>query len=388
MPSILQTSHITSTCPPLSCNTLSKISDTPYLISSSSSPINLNNTTNLTNNHLEPLISDTGATGIYLPPSHAALLNSINADHTPITVQLPNNEHLTSTMSGSISLASLPSSALSSHVFPQLTKPLLGTVIYTKHALTILDPNGKVLLQTPRTGSLWTIPINPTQHTAETQKPRRPHALPYPQTPVALNLYPISADHAATCLFWQRAFYSPCKSTMMHAARAGLFQEAGLSILTPTFISKHYVNTVATAKGHLNRTRQNYQSTKSPSSAVTVMSPPPGLPKPKDIRIAIFEPTGQHYSDAAATTTFPSSPFHLLIMYHYDTNYIHIEVCKDNSAATYLTAYNNGLALYAQASTSTLSLIPTMEKADNAVTLDFIKKMRSQYNGMRLHSNQ
>lgn len=385
MPTILQPSHITSTCPPLSCNTLSKISDTPYLMSSSSSPINFNNTTNLTNNHLEPLISDTGATGIYLPPSHAALLNSINANHTPITVQLPNNEQLTSTMSGSISLGYLPSSALSSHVFPQLTKPLLGTaqlcdndltVIYTKQALTILDPNGQVLLQTPRTGSLWTIPITPTQHTTSTQKPRLPHVLPYSQTPVALNLYPISADHAATCLFWQRAFYSPCKSTMMHAARAGLFQEAGLSILTPTFISKHYVNTVATAKGHLNRTRQNYQSTKSPSSAVAVMSPPPGLPKPKDIRIAIFEPTGQHYSDA--TTTFPSSPFHLLIMYHYDTNYIHIEVCKDNSAATYLTAYNNGLALYAQASTSTLSLIPTMEKADNAVTLDFIKKMKSR----------
>ena len=62
-------------------------------------------------------------------------------------------------------------------------------------------------------------------------------------------------------------------------------------------------------------------------------------------------------------------------MYHYDSNYIHIEVCKDNSAAAYLAAYTNGLELYSKASTTSLSLIPTMEKADNAVTVDFIKKM-------------
>jgi hypothetical protein len=65
-------------------------------------------------------------------------------------------------------------------------------------------------------------------------------------------------------------------------------------------------------------------------------------------------------------------------MYHYDTNYIHIEVCKDNSASTYLAAYTNGLELYTKASTAARSLIPTMEKADNAVTIDFIKKMHSR----------
>ena len=307
------------------------------------------------------------------------MLTSVNMDHQPITVQLPNNDQLTSTSSGSISLGSIPTTALTTHIFPHLTQPLLGTaqlcdndltVIYTKTALTILDPAGTILLTTPRVGSLWTIPVSyPTS---------RHRAPALPAAPTAYNLYPIAHDHAALCLFWQRSLYSPCKDTMIQAATAGLFQAAGLTVLTPAFIRKYYVPTVATAKGHLNRSRQNEQSTQPkahPASPPGITIPPP-TPSSSPIRLAIFQPTGQHYTDA--TTTFPSSPYHLLIMYHYDANYIHIEVCKDNSAATYLAAYNNGLALYANASTAYHSFIPTLEKADNAVTVDFIRKMLSR----------
>lgn len=365
------------------CNILNTFSlNTPssYTSSSSSALAANNSLSSQHNNNTTPLISDTGATGIYLPLTHASLLTSVNPHHSPITVQLPNNELLTSTSSGRISLGAIPSPALATHIFPQLTTPLLGnaqlcdhdlTVVYTKTALTILDPAGTILLQSPRIGSLWTIPTNFSAPL--------PIAPTLTSSPTAFNLYPIPHDHAATCLFWQRAFYSPCKSTMVNASLAGLFHAAGLTALTPDFIRKHYVDTVATAKGHLNRSRKNYQSTQ----ATTISTPPPDLAAPtpnpsstSQLRLAVFQPTGQHFTDA--TTTFPSSPFHLLIMYHYDTNYIHVEVCKDNSAATYLTAYNNGLALYAQASTANRSLVPTMEKADNAVTIDFIRKILSR----------
>ena len=333
----MSTDNLNSTCNKLllPCKPLNTLSvDTPpsssYSFSTPSSTayaITNNNNTNPVN-----LISDSGATGIYLPTSHASLLTSVNANHHPITVQLPNNQHLTSTSSGSITLGSLPTSALTTHIFPQLAQPLLGTaqlcdndltVIYTKTALTILGPYGNVLFNTPRVGALWTVPVDYSTH------PCPPRAPSLPTASTAYNLYPISTDNAAICLFWQRSFYSPCKQTMLSAASAGLFQAAGLSILTPSFIRKHYVHTVATAKGHLNRSRKNEQSTQP-----VPISPPPGITIPaptassSPIRLALYQPTGQHYTDA--TTTFPSSPsrYHLLIMYHYDANYIHIEIIE------------------------------------------------------------
>ena len=138
----LNNSHLNSTCNHL--NTISV--DTPPSFTPSFSP---SSSTAFAASHTKTtianLISDTGATGIYLPSSHASLLTSVNMDHQPITVQLPNNQHLTSTSSGSISIGSLPTSALSTHIFPHLTQPLLGTaqlcdndltVIYTRTALT------------------------------------------------------------------------------------------------------------------------------------------------------------------------------------------------------------------------------------------------------------
>ena len=263
-------------------------------------------------------------------------------------------------------MAQLPSSALNTHVFPddQLKIGLLGTpqlcdhdltVVYSKEKVTVLSPTGTLLLEQPRSGtsSLWhinTIPTTPAN---------------IPSSLSCFNVYPIPADNAAICLYWQRCFGSPTKSSFIRAAHRQSFAKL-FPLLTPKFISKNYQHTAATAIGHLNRHRKNQHSTQPPVSGPSQQLHPKLL-------ISFYQPTRANYSDA--TGTFLGTNLHFLIMYHQDSNYINAIALHDYSAASYHTAYMEGLALYQRAKPDG-SFIPHIEYADNAMTKAYIAAMK------------
>ena len=217
-------------------------------------------------------ISDTGATGIYLLLSHLPLLTTKYLHHKPIDIHLPDGSTMRSTASGKISLGNISPKALTAHLFPYLKSALLGTtqlcdhgmsVTYSKQFLTIHGPNNEILLRHPRSHKLWTIPTLTI--------PTTPQPIP---THTAYNAYPIEPNNSALCLFWQRVFFSPCKSTFVQAAFIPRFQKA-FPTLTPTFIRKYYVHTAATAMGHLNRTRKILKTAKVNPYLTTHLPPAP-----------------------------------------------------------------------------------------------------------------
>ena len=155
--------------------------------------------------------------------------------------------------------------------------------------------------------------------------------------------------------------------------------------LTPNFIRKYYVHTAATAMGHLNRTRKNLRSTQ-PSVPTLTNKPDPPLtpspsfkleltPSPAEIHLHIYKPSLTNYSDATGTVL--DTGIHFLIMFHYDANYIHATPLSSFSAATYLKAYLEGIAIFTAAHPD-LRLVPVYERADNAVNNDFVAHLRKK----------
>jgi hypothetical protein len=151
---------------------------------------------------------------------------------------------------------------------------------------------------------------------------------------------------------------------MVRAALAGNF--TNFPGLTAKLIRKHYVKTAATAMGHLARTRANLRSTKPPLDPPS----PPGL-KPPNIVRAIFHPTETNYSDGTGNVL--DLNFFFLVLYHFDKNYIHAEIVRDHTSASYIAAYNRGLDTLA-----TDGIFPTHEVMDNVLSQEIAANLESR----------
>jgi hypothetical protein len=156
--------------------------------------------------------------------------------------------------------------------------------------------------------------------------------------------------------------------------------------ISPKLLSKYPPNSNATAKGHLDQTRKNVQSTKpkhttlSPALTAAVVplpcnddnnddffppSTPPGLPIDHCFA-AVMESTGQIFTNQTGCFILPSSQgfTQLLVLYCYDANYIHAEPMKSKTAAAILKAY--------QAAYTTLTaagLKPQLQRLDNEASV-------------------
>jgi hypothetical protein len=180
--------------------------------------------------------------------------------------------------------------------------------------------------------------------------------------------------------FAHAALFSPSLSTLQQALQKNYLPTfPGIS---PKLLSKYPPNSIATAKGHLDQTRKNVQSTKpkqttlSPALAAAVVplpcnhdddndffppSTPPGLPIDHCFA-AVMESTGQIFTGQTGRFILPSSQgfTQLLVLYCYDANYIHAEPMKSKTAAAILKAY--------QAAYTTLTaagLKPRLQRLDN-----------------------
>jgi hypothetical protein len=107
-------------------------------------------------------------------------------------------------------------------------------------------------------------------------------------------------------------------------------------------------------KGHLDQSRKNQQSTKTNPNIIApdpqdpgnrevhLDQVPPHLPTATDAcYAAIFEPTGQVYSDQTGKFVVASSRGnnYLLVLYDYDTNFIFATPFKNRTAKCILAAY-------------------------------------------------
>ena len=324
--------------------------------------------------HTVPLYADSGATGIFLPTSFVQHINSDNK-HIPISITQPDGTHLPSAASGNLPIPGLPISATDAHVFPDLKVGLVGlpqlcdndlTVTLTKTDITITDPTGAVLINHPRTGSLWTLPYSMPLPESPPSKFGYPPGLARTRINPdlihsAYNLFPIPTTSAGRCLYYQQCLGSPTKANMVKAAVDGHLTRS-FPELTPAFIRKSYVVTEATAKAHLQRTRQHIHSSR-------VTPPPSSRPlEPTQLITNLLTPQEAYgtacvnYTDA--TAPFPKTNVHFLLTYADSPNYIKVSVIKNYTQAAFLKTYASHVDFFTTTNPS-LSFSPTLAVFDN-----------------------
>ena len=119
--------------------------------------------------------------------------------------------------------------------------------------------DGSILLQSAKlpTDRLWTFPKSVHANTSI-----------YQDSHVAASV--IRNDlQAAHVKFWSAALGSPADGTLIRALSAGYL--GNLPKLTARMVRRHLPNSMATAKGHLDRQRQGVRSTKRKSKRAVVI---------------------------------------------------------------------------------------------------------------------
>ena len=345
------------------------------MLSSTSSSLTSPNKPSNNISSIQSAIVDTGSTGIYLPPTYISLLKDISIDKS-LSVQLPNKQLITSSHSGNLIIPLLPNYIFKVHIFPDIQMPLFSVndltarqlqVTFTHTQLIIKDHNSLTLLALPRESILWTLPLHSSSLTLSTN-----HACHLMDSPMVNAAYEIPTGNLkALCLFWQRAFCCPSKSTFI-LATSWLQKDFEKYGLTKSLLQKHWVLTDEEQYAHLDRTRQNLRSTK-PISVVSTLGSPPGLslPQKRNFEFAPYRPTHTNSSDG--TGNFMHFPFYFLVMFNTDTNIIHAVIAYNHTAQEYVRAYNEGLAYFAQ-----YGVKPNFEIMDNILAAEIANNLRQQ----------
>jgi hypothetical protein len=328
------------------------------------------------------LIADTGATDHFLT-TDAAVINQKIA--TPgIRVMLPDGSTITSTHTATLDLPGLPPEACQAHIFPELASGSLISVgklcnhdckaIFEKNTLHI-ERHGNIVLTGSRhpTNDLWYFDPPQTQ----------------PQPVATINEANLPITHSANYVaqmariqdrlaFLHAACFSPALSTWIAAIDAGYL--SSFPELTSALVRKYPPRSAAMTKGHLDQSRKNQRSTKSKQTKTVNftddnVSPPGSFPnedisptpningaKTHLLYAACHTVTGKLYADPTGrfVTTSSAGYSYLLLMYEYDSNYIHAELMKNRTGPEILAAYKRGHNLF-----SSKGFKPRLQTLDN-----------------------
>jgi hypothetical protein len=152
-------------------------------------------------------------------------------------------------------------------------------------------------------------------------------------------------------MLYHAIYGSPAASTFYHAVRKGWIKIQGLS---PRKIHQNWPNSLATAEGHLQQTRQGLRSTRPKDANFA-------KPKPsethyidaeaetdinEEFHVRTFSRTDAAYADATGRYPEPSvDGFEYLLVFVYK-NYIHVELLPDRSAQSYVKAYTDAILFF------------------------------------------
>jgi hypothetical protein len=201
-------------------------------------------------------IADTGASGHYIRPHDPHESNGTTQES--ITVGLPNGATLQSsnTKNCTLNIPQLPCKARKAHLIPGLTHSSLvsigtlcdaGCKASFDRTTVVITKNDGIVLTGPRDTRtwLWKFPMTPT--------PTSITALP--NTLQCANVLQLQTGIRRMVKCLHAAAFSPVKCTWIAAIVKGYY--TSWPGLTTSAVQKYYPQTIATAKGHLDQTRQN-----------------------------------------------------------------------------------------------------------------------------------
>jgi hypothetical protein len=311
---------------------------------------------------------------------------------------MPNNSIISSTSKGllNLSTSSIPSfifkdSDLHQSLFSIPTIVNTGcTAIFNKTSITITNDETHNIVaygtKSP-TDTLWTIDIPPHISTSPSPHPHQAHvAIPYLQTPQA-NLVVTTKTNADFVTYVHATMGSPVLSAFIHAVSAGYLNN--FPRITAKMITQNPPNTIATAYGHLDQTRQGQNSTSPQTASLT--SPPfipdsllnqPSLPPSADAITANLElhdpyfddpnnaflkviPISQtNHSDLTGRLPVCSRKGNEYILVSILNGYIHMEPMPNKQASSYVNAFTNTIEFF-----ESHGAIVSYQRLDNETSL-------------------
>jgi hypothetical protein len=296
------------------------------------------------------VIADTGATGHFLN-SNAPYYNKQSAE-PGISVMLPDGACIKSTHTAQLIIPQLPPAACEAHIFPHLASgSLISIGQLCDHGCTALFFDATTITirlhnQTILTGTrspitrLWTLDL-PTK----SEHPNHEHYL---------NTITNNPNLRERIAFYHATMFSPAISTWCNAIDAG--HMTTWPALTSAQVRRYPPQSNAMVKGHLDQQRANLRSTKPrPTTDVPRPSklsdddcdnkPHIDAQEPFPVRTAaLFADcqlaTGQIYTDPTGRFLVPSTSgsSYMLVLYDFDSNYIHVEPMASRSKTEHLAA--------------------------------------------------
>jgi hypothetical protein len=290
---------------------------------------------------------------------------------------MPNNSIISSTSKGSLKL---PTSSIPSFIFKDsdLHQSLFSipaivntgcTAIFNKTSITITNDDSHTLVahgtKLP-SDTLWTIDIPP--HISTSPSPHPQGAIHHLQPPQA-NLVVTTKTNADFVNYAHATMGSPVLSAFVQAVAAGYLNN--FPRITAKLITQNPPNTIATAYGHLDQTRQGQHST-SPQATLTTTtplipnplshqpSPPPSAdtittnldlhdPNFNDSSNAFLRviPISQtNHSDLTGRLPVRSRKGNEYILVSVLNGYIHMEPMPNKQASSYVNAFTNTIEFF------------------------------------------
>lgn len=290
-------------------------------------------------------IADTGASGHYLRTTDP--YDTDGTTKSPILVGLPNGASLRSTnKTCNLALPQLPKPARDAHILPGLTHSSLisigklcdagCTANFDAHKVVIRKENNTLLQGTRdlQTG-LWRFPLTNTPTMQKSTAPLEQQ----------INSAYDFTSIPALIKFLHATAFSPVKSTWLKAIKSGFFQS--WPGITTQAVTKHFPQSEATTKGHMDQTRKNVRTTQARTNQPKLQTEQEDEPKQEinnastDLLFATVTETGKIYTDQTGRFPVTSSRGnkYILVLYDYDTNAILTEPLKNRTGNEILRAY-------------------------------------------------
>jgi len=307
---------------------------------------------------------------------------------------------MTATHTAKLDLPNLPKAARTAHIFPALgTTSLLSvgqlcdadcTATFTEKTITITHNDKTILSGTQnKKTNLWN--VNLPTHTTESKTNHKNNT--------DNSAYNVNQSHKTADLvaFSHTAFFSPAHTTLQQALSKNYVNHfPGLTVQS---LRNHPPQSIATIKGHLDQSRKNQWSTKPtvtfedndtqntgdadqetiPSTTDDDYWPTshPENDRTHQCFAACTEDTttGKIFTDQTGTFIIPSSTGNtqMFILYDYDSNSIHAEPIKNQTAPEILCAFK-----IVHATLTNAGLRQKIKRLDNECSTMLAEYMKKQ----------